>query len=237
MANDFFHFKQFSIYQNHCAMKVGIDGVLLGAWCKVENLKKILDVGTGTGILALMIAQRTMAEITAIEIEPEASIQARENFRNSPWNERLMCIAISFQDFLKSNTMKYDAVVCNPPFFQDAIHPKQPKRILARHSVQLSCEELILGVAQLLSHSGKLFLIYPYEQLDMILKIAEKNNLHPKHVTNVFPHSEKQPHRVLLELVKNYRGKPKYDNLIIWDNKKHTYSLAYKLLTQSYYIK
>ena len=128
MPNDYFKFKQFTIHQDKCAMKVGTDGVLLGAWAECANAKGILDIGTGTGLIALMIAQRSNAKIDAVEIDETASKQAKENIKKSLWNDRIEILNISFQDFSKSTNEKYDLIVSNPPYFQNSLYAPDEKR-------------------------------------------------------------------------------------------------------------
>ena len=148
-----FIFKQFKIQQDNTAMKVGTDGVLLGAWADSENATNILDIGTGTGLIALMLAQRNLkANITAIEIDEQASLQASENFNNSPWEIRLSIKNLKLQDFVVEE--KFDLIVSNPPFFNNTFQANSSERNIARQTETLSFNELLKNTASLLSENG-----------------------------------------------------------------------------------
>jgi tRNA1Val (adenine37-N6)-methyltransferase len=152
-----FRFKQFSVDDSKCAMKVGTDAVLLGAWADVTCAETILDIGTGCGLIALMAAQRSNAHITAIDIDESTTLQSKENFLSSPWHDRLEAIHIEqFQpDYL------FDLIICNPPFFKNALKTPFHERNLARHNDSLSFESLVSHVNILLSENGKFFFILP----------------------------------------------------------------------------
>ena len=142
MSNPYFQFKQFTVWHDKCAMKVGTDGVLLGAWASVQNAHKILDVGTGTGLVALMLAQRSLpdADIIALEIDGAAAGQARENVTRSPWKERVEVVQTDFRDYQSSD--KFDVIVSNPPYFVDSLECPDQQRNAARHNGSLTYEEL-----------------------------------------------------------------------------------------------
>jgi tRNA1Val (adenine37-N6)-methyltransferase len=160
--NNYFRFKQFTIIQERSAMKVGTDGVLLGAWTKVPQAGSILDIGTGTGVIALMLAQRSAdALVTGIEYEMEAAREATENAENSPWSNRLNMLHISFQDFYKTCPAKFDLIISNPPFFINSRKPKEGKLSAAKHNHLLPLDDLALGIANLLSDDGIFSLILP----------------------------------------------------------------------------
>src|SRR5574344_2567439 len=131
MSNSYFRFKQFSVFQERCAMKVGTDGVLLGAWAKVDAANRILDIGTGTGLVALMLAQRSTAMITAVEIDEEAAIQAEENFCQSPWANRFEVVNSDITSY--ETDALFDVIVSNPPYFVDSLQCPDGQRSLARH--------------------------------------------------------------------------------------------------------
>ncbi len=155
-------------------MKVGTDGVLLGAWADCDNAKRILDIGTGTGLIALMMAQRSQAQIDAIEIDEHASEQAIENVNRSPWASRVNVINKSLQDYSKVENKAYDLIVSNPPYFQNSMFAPDKKRTDARHNSNLELEDLLKGAKKLLSNDGKLSIILPYLEGNMfILKASE----------------------------------------------------------------
>lgn len=152
MSQPFFQFKQFTVWHDKCAMKVGTDGVLLGAWTPVESSARILDIGTGTGLVALMLAQRCSASVIALEIDETAAQQAAENITRSPWGNRIEVVCQDFRLYSnKNNSLKYDTIVSNPPYFTDSLKCPDSQRNTARHNDNLSYEELLKGVSNLLS--------------------------------------------------------------------------------------
>ncbi|MCK4663910.1 MAG: methyltransferase, partial [Bacteroidales bacterium] len=159
-------------------MKIGTDSVLIGTWADCINLKNILDIGTGTGIIALMMAQRSDALITAIEIDHESYKQAKENVLNSAWTEQIFVKHISLQEFTENNTEKFDLIITNPPYFKNSFKPPDISRKIARHNDLLSFEELVYCVSKLISENGFFSLIIPYTESDNFINIANKHNLH-----------------------------------------------------------
>jgi tRNA1Val (adenine37-N6)-methyltransferase len=234
MANDYFHFKQFSIYQDRCAMKVGTDGVLLGAWVDTKNALKILDVGTGTGLIALMLAQRSGAFIDALEIDEVAAEQAKENVSESPWSNRITIHTISLQEYVSTGT-KYDLIVSNPPYFSDFRNSAGTSRQLARQNSALSIKELLDGMCELLTKTGRIALIYPADSFNDVLGKASKRGLTAIRVTNVLPTPEIRAKRILAEFSFEIH-ETKYDELIIEEKGRHQYSGRYKLLTGEFYL-
>ncbi|MFM2293328.1 MAG: hypothetical protein RIS29_3141, partial [Bacteroidota bacterium] len=154
MANPFFRFKQFTVFHDRCAMKVGIDGVLLGCWTNVADTSMVLDIGTGTGLIALMIAQRTDAHIDAIDIDEGAFEQAMINVQASPWSSRLNVVLSSLQDFVSDK--KYDLIVSNPPYFINSLKNPDEQRTTARHTDSLTHEELIDQCIPKLTEGGRI---------------------------------------------------------------------------------
>lgn len=191
-------------------MKVGTDGVLLGAWCplpeagsfKVSGFQsfkgfKVLDVGTGSGLVALMLAQRLpQAQITAIDIDNGAVEQATYNFEQSPWNERLCCQQTALQDL--KGTGIYDLIVSNPPYFQDSLKNPNCQRAMARHTDTLSYDELLANSARLLKEEGRLALVLPIEAEQQIIALAQAYALYPTHITHVYPKPGKAAKRLLI---------------------------------------
>jgi tRNA1Val (adenine37-N6)-methyltransferase len=178
MANSWFQFQQFRVQQDRCAMKISTDAVLLGSLAKSPSPKNILDIGTGTGVIALMLAQRfPEAKVTALEIDPEAAIQAEENFKDSPFVERLKLIPTSLQDF--STDVSFDLIVSNPPYFPDHLKSSDPKRNLALHTDSLPFDALIHQVSQWLTPSGQFWVILPPRQMEDFCKLAPTKLLFP----------------------------------------------------------
>jgi len=235
MPNDYFQFKQFTVWQNRCAMKVGTDGVLLGAWAEIKNAQNILDIGTGTGLIALMMAQRSSARIDAIEIDPNAALQARENVQKSPWNNRIFVYNSSLQEF-KNIRRHYDIILTNPPYFTGSLMNPDLKRSTARHDLQFSKELLIEGVRKLLDSRGFFNIILPTEEFISFSKSLKKYNLYLSRQTNVYSKPGSPCIRVLAEF--SIIGNTKLtSDLIIETNSRHKYSVQYMELTKDYYLK
>ncbi|MCU4176338.1 tRNA1(Val) (adenine(37)-N6)-methyltransferase [Carboxylicivirga sp. N1Y90] len=237
MANSYFQFKQFLVNQDKAAMKVGTDGVLLGSWVSVDNCEEILDVGTGTGLLALMLAQRNQnAKVSAIDIEPGAVQQADENFKLSPWESRLSVDNITLQAYAKSSTKQFDLIICNPPFFKSSLKSSNDNRNLARHNDALPFNQLISCAHKLSCPNGRLAVIIPADlELEFLEQINPYNyNLIRK--LNVKPTPKKPIARVLLEFCKG-EGKPLQERTIIVEDKgRHAYSDDFKNLMKEFYL-
>lgn len=214
-------------------MKVGTDGVLLGAWADVINCKEILDIGTGSGLITLMLAQRSDAKITGIEIDEKAYTQTQENLKRSPWNER---IHLFLADFAKWETnLKFDLIVSNPPYFEHSLQGHNQARNRARHTDSLSFEELITQAASLLTPQGKLALILPFDIKDKIIHIALSEHLYLSKETHIHPQPNQAAKRILLEF-SHKKDEPIINKLII-ELARHEYSKEYTKLTRDFYLK
>lgn len=216
-------------------MKVGTDGVLLGAWTQVSHARRILDIGTGTGILALMLAQRSSARIDAIEIDRDAAVQARENVIQSPWKERIEVIHTSLQEFAKEKR-KYDLIVTNPPYFTDSLKAPDQKRSLARHNHRLIPETLVEGIHELLEEDGRFTIILPETNFSSLHTLCDRFQLFIKRRTNVFSKPGSPCIRVLAEFSGNNSVR-KADDLIIETDGRHGYSSRFTELVKAYYLK
>ena len=234
MANPFFTFKQFTIRHDRCAMKVGTDGVLLGAWTDVSHSCRLLDIGTGTGLIALMLAQRCpKASITAIDIDAEAVEQARENVLLSPWSDR---VEVALQDICKYLTDKhFDTIVSNPPYFIDSLKCPDSQRNTARHTDTLDAKRLLESVARLLSDNGRFSIIFPAEQTDLLIQSAYTQGLYPSRQTAVITRPGLSPKRILMEFQKKKEAFHP-DELII-ELERHVYSEGYIALTKDFYLR
>jgi tRNA1Val (adenine37-N6)-methyltransferase len=229
-----FQFKQFSIAQQHTAMKVGTDGVLLGAWSKTLE-GNILDIGTGTGLIALMLAQRTKtALIDAIEMDAIASEEAQENFKNSKWKTRLKVIHSTIQNY--HPTKKYDVIVSNPPFFINSTKAPNNLRNNARHTDELSFIELIVSVKRLLSTSGIFSLILPTEEANQFISLANQNGLFLTRRCLVKPNPTKASKRVIMEFSFTETNILE-ETLTIETENRHEYTKEYITLTKDFYLK
>ena len=194
-----FHFKQFTISQHGSTHKVGTDGVLLGAWVDVTNKKNILDIGTGSGVIALMLAQRTSSEalIDAVEIQPEDAQQARENVQRSPWAERIRVHQTSIQEF--QSHQKFDLIVSNPPFFVNSWLPPTEKRATVRHTQNLNFDELLQAVLKFISADGVFAIVLPFTEALQFIKKAESNHLYNVRRCEFSSRPHKPVERLLLE--------------------------------------
>lgn len=235
--NSYFQFKQFRIIQERSAMKVGMDGVLLGAWADASGAERILDIGAGTGLIALMMAQKnSSAQIDAIEIDRDAFQEALLNVQNSPWHERISLERNSFQEFANPSSLKYDLIVSNPPFFANGRKAPLENRAQARHSDALPLEVLISGATGLLKSSGKIALVLPAESLPAIEKLAGEKKLYISRLCCVKPNPQKPVFRILIELTKD-ECTTREENLMIEFEKHHDYTSDYKALTKEFYLK
>ena len=235
MSNPFFRFKQFTIYHDRCAMKVGTDGVLLGAWVAADNCIHILDVGTGSGLIALMLAQRNMnAEVTAIDIDQNAFLQARDNVNASPYMKRINVINTSFQQFALHPPRLFDLIVSNPPFFSRSLLPPDAGRAHARHSVSLSLDDLLQGAECCLSQDGRLALILPAERLPELQQMSESHSFCLRRLTHVVPSPGKAAGRVLAELSRS-EGMLEESQLLI-EESRHHYTPQFTALVRDFYL-
>ncbi len=235
MSNTSFQFKQFTIHQDRCAMKVGTDGVLLGAWVDLTNKKKLLDVGTGTGLVALMMAQRLGdVDITAIEIDEDAAIQANENVQDTPWKDR---VGVKHCNFLSYSTIqKFDGIVSNPPYFANDLISPDKQRTLARHNNHMSYAELINKVASLLSNDGSFSVILPFNQKEDFMFLCQESRLNVKRIVNIQTKVGVPFKRVLLEFVFNKIEDIEEKELLV-EIERHRYSTEYINLTKDFYLK
>lgn len=232
-----FDFKQFTLNQDRCAMKIGTDGVLLGAWTPIdETANSILDIGTGTGVIALMAAQRSEAEIIdALEIDSDAYEQAVDNFEASPWGDRLFCYHASFQEFFQEIDDQYDVLISNPPFYSEDYKTSNEQRDMARFQDALPIEHLFIGAARLLSDQGKFALILPFKEEQKCIEIAKHVHLFPHKITRVKGNATSKIKRSLLLFGRN-EIECEVDELII-ENSRHVYTEEYINLTKDFYLK
>lgn len=239
-----FRFKQFQIHQDKCAMKIGTDGVLLGAWASLpKKAYNILDIGAGTGIIALMLAQRSNAEnIEAIELNDDAYEQCVENFENSDWRDRLFCFHASFDEFVHeyaSGTLDesdlYDVIVSNPPFYAEEVSSGTIARDNARQNSALPFEELISGVAKLLGREGVFSTIIPFKEEENFILLAENQKLFPNRITRVKGTKNASFKRSLLAF--SFKKMDVLSDELIIEMERNVYTNQYIALTKDFYLK
>ena len=251
MPNDFFSFKQFTIHQDRCAMKVGTDGVLLGVLSPIdagyvlssekENSEyKILDIGTGTGLVAIMLAQRTegKAKISAVEIDSEAALQARENASNTPW--QIDVYNKSIQDFAREYQEKFDLIVSNPPYFINSLKAPDKNRNTARHTDTLSFEDLVGSAEKLLADEGRFTVIIPCSSENDFIEIAKGSNLFAESIIRVLPKVGKEAKRSVITFVRvsnKNNCNTNVTELVIETESRHCYTEEFKRLTADFYLK
>ncbi len=233
-----FHFKDFSIAQDRALMKVGTDGVLLGAWVEPGRAQTILDIGTGTGLIAGMLAQRTTdASITGIEIDEGSARQAAENMAATPWSERIRIVHISLQDFADTSDLSFDLIVSNPPFFTGGIQSPDPGRNSVRHTVSLSHTQLLETAVRLLrQETGRLALILPHTEGNALIALARRYDLYVQRCTRVHPTKQLPAHRLLLELGGIPTDDAVPEELVIQEGGRNEWTSAYSKLTEQFYL-
>lgn len=236
-SSSIFRFKQFEIDQDGCAMKVGTDGVLLGAWADVQDAKEILDIGAGTGVIAIMLAQRKSdANVDAVEIDASACNTAQKNMQKSPFANRLNSFEESIQDFAKTTRKEYDLIVCNPPFFTGGTLSSQTSRNEVRHTIKLPNGELLSSVRRLLKKNGKFCVVLPFIEGLRFKELAQNYNFYCSKVTQVRSKKEKPVERLLLQFEKNKQPEVA-DELIIQFEKRNDFTPDYIELTKEFYLK
>jgi len=234
MSDSYFTFKQFRVLHRKSIMKVGTDGVLLGAYADCGDAKRILDIGTGTGLLCLMLAQKCDAHIHGIEINTEAAEVAKFNVGQSPWADRIEVFLSSVQDYTPE--VKYDLVVSNPPFYTTDVVAPEKGRALARHDLSLNVSELVASVDRLLSQDGRCYVIYPTEQCQIFENEASNFGLFAVRRLYVSSRLDVPPIRTIVELSRK-QCETVCDSLYIENGARHDFSDKYKSLTRDYYLK
>mgnify|MGYP000709399114 FL=1 len=232
-----FEFKQFSIQQDRCAMKIGTDGVLLGAWVSLEkNPQSILDIGAGTGILSLQLAQRCQAEtLEAIEIDEDAFEQCVGNFENSPWGDRLFCFHASAQEYAAEMEEEYDLIISNPPFYSDEYKSGDNKRNTARFTDTLPFRDLAIFAYQFLSEKGIFALILPRKEEENFIALALEVGLFPKRICRVKGNPTSEVKRSLMEFI--FEKFEIIEEELTIEISRHVYTEAYKNLVKDFYLK
>jgi len=228
-----FEFKEFTIHQNNAAMKIGTDGILLGAWADLSDKKKGIDIGSGTGVISIMLCQRNeILEIESIEVSKRAVLDAKKNIKNCKWNKRIKLKHADLKLFSTEN--KYDLIISNPPYFKKSLKPKDLDRLKARHENDLKLEDILKFSNQNLTKDGSLNIILPFEQKKEAIEFAKKHGLNAIRECSVYPKPNKAPHRLLIELSKTKKTLES-QSLIIENDGRHNYTDNYKKLTREFY--
>jgi len=235
MANNYFSFKQFTVLQDKCSFKVGTDGVLLGACADIAGVKRILDIGTGTGLIALMLAQRCDAAITAIEPDRDSFEQACKNVADSKWSDRIDTLNTDLQSFNAGN-IKFDLIIANPPYFKDSLRNPEPGKASARHNVILNNDELLKGVSHLLTDNGRFQTIMPYVEGNIFIAEAREYGLYCNNILKIKPLPTSEIRRLIMTF-SGYRKKPVEKILTIEHGKRHEFTEEYINLTKDFYLK
>jgi tRNA1Val (adenine37-N6)-methyltransferase len=237
MSSKPFAFKYFKVTQDKCAMKIGTDGVLLGAWSSLEkNPFSILDIGAGTGILSLMLAQRSRAQlIDAIEIDDQAYEQCVENFEQSPWGDRLFCYHASLEEFAEDIEDKYDLIICNPPFYSEDFKTDNKQRDLARFQDAMPFEHLLECVSKLLSEQGTFNVVIPFKEENNFIKLASQLNLFPNTILQIKGNPNTLIKRSLIEF--SFQNTDTKTVGLIIEKERHKYTEDYINLTKDFYLK
>ncbi|MBO7302237.1 MAG: methyltransferase [Bacteroidaceae bacterium] len=234
MSNNYFQFKKFTIVQDGCAMKVGTDGCLLGGWFDCSQSNNILDIGCGSGLIAIMAAQRCDATITGIEIDKNAARQAQENVNKSPWKNR---ISIINKDLLLfTSNERFDTIVSNPPYFSNSLKCDNTARTMARHNDSLNNDDFFKKCKELLSENGKVSIIIPTDIMHDWQRVAYENNFYGSRITLIKTTPEKNAKRVLLEFSLNKEEEIK-ENTLILENSRGVYSDEAKEILRDFYLR
>ena len=235
MANNYFSFKKFTIYQDKSAFKVGTDSVLLGACSDVSGVNSILDIGSGTGLISIMLAQRCDAAITAIEPDHKSFVQTCENVSRCDWHSRIKVININLQNF-NPDKGKFDLIVTNPPYFSDSLKNPDPRKSAARHNDSLTTKELLGGVVKFLDEKGSMQLIMPYVEGSVFIAEAHKYGLFCNSILKIRPLPTAEIRRLILTFSR-IQKKPVEKFLTIERGKRHEFTEEYINLTKDFYLK
>ncbi|MFT5166331.1 MAG: tRNA1Val (adenine37-N6)-methyltransferase [Saprospiraceae bacterium] len=233
-VKDTFRFKEFSIDQESCSMKVGTDGVLLGAWTDIGDASSILDIGAGSGLIALMLAQRSAAVLHAIEIDEDAWRQASQNFERSKWHSRMTAVHTPVQEFARIAQDKYDLIVSNPPFFSGGAFSADQERANVRHTIKLPNGDLLSAARSLMSKEGRFCVILPLMEGLRFKEMAVNYGLYCNKMTEVRPFANRTANRLLLQFEKTEKELIE-DSFVIWE-KEQEYAKDFITLTEDFYL-
>lgn len=230
-----FRFKHFSVNDDRCGQKVGTDSIVLGSWASANSIATILDIGTGCGLLALMLAQRfPHAQVTAVEIDKPAWEQAEQNFRQSPWAEQLDAVNVDVRKFEPSDS--FDLIVCNPPYFELSLKPNNDSRATARHDGQLTFSDLTEVVVQLLNQRGQFSAVLPFDRASEFIDVATDRSLNLTRRCDVLPTPASEPKRSLLSFGRQRSETVEFSELLL-EESRHQYASGYVELAKDFLLK
>jgi len=235
MANNYFRFRQFTIYQDRSVFRVGTDGVLLGACSDLSAGSRILDVGTGSGLIAIMAAQRTSGRIVAIEPDHDAFLQAAENIGNTAWKDRIELLELSLQDYCRKTRLRFGTILSNPPYFRNSLKSPDPARSGSRHNDTLSSRDLLEGSSVLLTEEGSLQVILPYAEGNLFIAEAVESGLFCTGIIKVKPKPSGAVKRLILKF-ERHRKSVREKFLTIETGIRHQYTEEYKEITKEFYL-
>lgn len=234
MSNSYFKFKKFTIEQEGCAMKVGTDGCLLGGWFDCSQSHRILDIGCGSGLIAIMAAQRCEARIIGVEIEQSAAAQAKANVQACPWSSRIEILNADILQYTPEEL--FDTIVCNPPYFINSLKCDKSSRTLARHSDTLECTSFFKKATSLLTADGKISIVIPTDIAEEWKDAAAINSFSPSRITYIKTKPRKTPKRVLIEFVRAYKCDTDTQTLIL-EEERGVYSKDAQEILRDFYLK
>ena len=230
-----FFFKRFALFHHRSTMKIGTDAILLGRWVEVNEDDEVLDIGTGCGLLPLMLAQKGIKSADAVEIDSDSYEEAAQNFSNSAWKSRLFAVNDDIKHYAWNCTKKYDLVVSNPPFFFGDNIPEKEKKGLARHTNTLSYNDLLVSVKKLLKPDGRFALVLPARESLTFLKDAENQGFFLKKEMKIVPIEGKEPNRINMQLVVNQVDKVESETFVL-RYPDHSFTKEYKEFLKDYYL-
>ena len=230
-----FFFKKFGLFHHRSTMKIGTDAIILGRWVEVSENDDVLDIGTGCGLLPLMLAQKGIKSADAVEIDDESCEEAAQNFANSAWNSRLSAINNDVKDYAAKCSKKYDLIVSNPPFYFGDNIPEKAKKGLARHTNTLSYKDLLQSVKKMLKPDGRFALVLPAIESKTFLKEAENQGFFLKKEMKIVPIEGKEPNRINMQLVVNQVDKVETETFVL-RNQDHSFTKDYKDFLKDFYL-
>jgi tRNA1Val (adenine37-N6)-methyltransferase len=236
MPNNYFTFRQFTIQQGRSVFKVGTDGVLLGAGAELSDDRRILDVGTGTGLIAIMTAQRCEAEIVAIEPEENSYMEACSNVKACKWNNRIIVRNSGFREYFTSHAEQFDIIITNPPYFRDSLKNPDADKSATRHTVSLSSNDILEGAGKLLTSEGSLQIILPYAEGTIFIAEASQYGLYCNMIIKIKAVPTGEIRRLIMKFERTKKPlKEKF--LTIETGTRHSYTEEYKEITKDFYLK